>query len=522
MKRPLGNIVLAAIGLSFAYFIVSFSLRLAGIRIYQVDECQNVFVAALVASGQAHNYFASVTLFVVPLAWLIRGAAHSIDMFTSARLVSLLIFWLNLLFIATATGSRLLSRRWLIALMGAATLAPLWDYGFEIRHDNLLLTGLLLSWCLVRFPPVGILSYTVVGALATAMQFTAFKAFVYTLPLTLVVLALPPIGSRIARWKLASAWTAGAVAMFLVIRLAYGAAGIWDVYLAGVKWASTISTGGTRFGPWGTLSRLLTQTPLLLALLPAAAITLGMELYHQGKSALTWEGNLPEALLFLLALGVLIINPAPHPYNLLNLVPFAYLFTFRYASTIVPAIWDSLAMRPLVLGVLLFAHVVPFWIATRRHLNWPNYNQEAIMRLAEDLTDPARDQVYDGIGMVPTRRSSGYSWFLHSLNLQYFIDGSRSRVREMLAEKPASGPTGCPRKIMISSANAMFPWRTISGCWVKYFLPEAVILKSSMPGVTAYPRSTDPILWEPSTRKCRNRMRRKKRGALRAPWTASR
>jgi hypothetical protein len=61
-----------------------------------------------------------------------------------------------------------------------------------------------------------------------------------------------------------------------------------------------------------------------------------------------------------------------------------------------------------------------------------------LMTLAESMTDPARDPVYDGIGLVPTRPSVHYLWYLHSLNMQSFISGPGPKVREMLQDKPAA------------------------------------------------------------------------------------
>src|SRR5262249_28866552 len=53
-------------------------------------------------------------------------------------------------------------------------------------------------------------------------------------------------------------------------------------------------------------------------------------------------------------------------------------------------------------------------------------------------TDPEKDRVYDAVGMVPTRRSIDFHWFLHSLNIQQFVNGPGPRVREMLAARPAA------------------------------------------------------------------------------------
>jgi hypothetical protein len=392
--------------------LIWFSHRLAGVRIYHADECQNVFMARIIATGQTKAFYADAGLFQTGLAWLTRGATRSVDMFVAARFVMLEVFWLNVVLLALATGERLLSRRGLIALVGAATLAPLWDYGFEIRPDNLLLCGVLLMWCVARVRPTGLQPFFITGALAAGLPFIAFKAVAFTLPISAAILAFPPPGQRAPRWKLAFAWAAGALGMFALIRLAYGAAGLWQVYVADLSGVLRAVSRGNRFGPGEALGRLLSQTPLVLALLTAALVAVAVDLRRRGKVALTWDGTLPEALLFLDALVVLLINPAPEPCNLLHLVPYAFLLAFRYASELLKEIWGRLALRPVLAALLVFAHFVPFGVATRRHLDFTNYHQEARMRLAEGLTDPARDPVYDGVGMVPTRPSIGFNWLL--------------------------------------------------------------------------------------------------------------
>ena len=110
------------------------SFSLAGSRMYQVDECLNVFVARTIAT---HQSTPGMDLFQLLLSWLLPVGARAAELFASARLVTWLIFWLNLILIALATGERIFSRRWLFALAGAATLAPLSDHGFEVRHDLL-------------------------------------------------------------------------------------------------------------------------------------------------------------------------------------------------------------------------------------------------------------------------------------------------------------------------------------------------------------------------------------------------
>jgi len=433
MNRVITWALLAALA-SLAWF----SAHLAATRAYQVDECQNIYMASILAAGQEKTFYTDASGFTIPLSWLVNGTARSADRFASARFLMLGIFWLNLGLIALCTGEKLVSRRGLIALFAAATLAPLWDFGFEIRHDNVLLTGLLLIWCVLRVRPNGLQSYFIAGAVALGLQFVASKAFAYTAPLSLAFLVFPPAAHQAPRWKLTLAWIGGAVATFLLARLAYGALGLWDVYLTDVRGFSDVSTHAQRFAPWATLGRLPSQIPFLLALIAGGLVALIAKLRRRAAAALSWDGNLPEALLFLGAIGVLFVNPTPFPYNLLLLVPFGSLFAFRYAVELAKALRELPAVLPLAGAILIFAHLVPFWTAARRHLSYTNARQESLMFAAENLTDPQKDRVYDAMGMVPTRPSIGFRWFLHSLNIQSFIKGPGPRVRDMLAERPAA------------------------------------------------------------------------------------
>ena len=419
-----------------------YSSFLAANRIYQVDECQNVYMAKVLATGQTSEFFTNGSLFLLgPLSWLTRTLEQSENIFAAGRVLFLGIFWLNLFLIALIAGKRLRSTEGLIALAGAATLAPLWDYGFEIRHDNLILTGILLIWLLVRVRPMGIPSYFGAGAITVALLFIAVKSLVYVLPLAAAVLIFPPPGHQRSRLHLALAWISGAILATLAIRLCYGSGGGWDIYLSvfhGVAKFSAATDGSARFAPWYTVSRLPSQMPLIVALSVAALITVLVELFRRGRAALTWNGSLPEVLLATGAFVGLFLNPAPFTYNVLHLAPYLFLLVFSYGRTL----WQDLQNRPTLwpaLGsIVLLGHLVPFGISVKRHADYRNYRQTAFMRLAESLTRPGTDLVYDGIGTVPTRRSIHFNWYLHSLNIRSFLNGSTPKVCEMLAVRPAA------------------------------------------------------------------------------------
>jgi hypothetical protein len=87
--------------------------------------------------------------------------------------------------------------------------------------------------------------------------------------------------------------------------------------------------------------------------------------------------------------------------------------------------------------VILFAHVAPFVTATKRHLMWTNFRQEKLMRLAEQLTDPRRDPVFDAVNsMVPTRPVVDLHAVIHGQVLPRMVRGGGPQIRDYLAANP--------------------------------------------------------------------------------------
>src|SRR5580765_2500411 len=125
---------------------------------------------------------------------------------------------------------------------------------------------------------------------------------------------------------------------------------------------SDSGSGNARFAPWVALSRLLGQTPLLLALGTAGLALVFGEVLRRRKAALSWDGLLPEALLLCGALGVLLINPTPFPYNLVHLVPYIFIFVFRFLFEQGGQLWNDAKLLPVAVTILIFVHVAPFAI----------------------------------------------------------------------------------------------------------------------------------------------------------------
>ncbi len=407
--------------------LAGLSAVLAARRVYQADECQTVTMARVDARAESGRYFTDASLATVALAPLMRADAPSRVLFARARAAMLVLFWANLLLLALCAEGTLASRQGLTALLAAATLAPLWDYGFEVRHDNLLLSGLLLSWLVLRARPRGRLSYLAAGALAAAMQFAAFKSFAFWVPLSAAFLLFPPPGHRAPRGALAASWLAGAALAFSAGRLLYGALGLWPSYAADFSGMAGAAARAARFGPWRVFGRALVQTPLLSALALFALWSAARDLSRRGRAALGWEGSLPEAVLLAGAILVLCADPTPYGYNILFVTPFAFLLAWREAR--------ARGGPPRPGAALLALHLVPFAAAVAWESAWTNARQVRLMDAAEALTAPG-EPVYDAMGLVPSRPPAVFHWFDQSLVRANFTDGAWPPVRAALAKDP--------------------------------------------------------------------------------------
>jgi hypothetical protein len=432
--RAMRWVIIGTIPVLFLY-----SLHLAVHRIIQVDEAQNLYMAKIIGSGQTDRYFVNPAIFLLgPLAWIAESVTSAKDAFLSSRLLFAGVFWFNIFLLAKCTGTSLRTREGLLVALAAATLAPLWDYGFEIRHDNLLLTGLLLIWYLGRHRGDRTSSYFAIGVLSAVLQCLAFKALVYALPISTYLLVCRGVAEPRTLTKTIVAWIAGIVLAGLACLSVYFSLGLLVELLghSGSLARGTQSIAG--FYPFDTLSRLLFQTPLLIAAATAALLIAAMAVIKMPKAIFEQHNLMPEAVLLSIAIGALFINPTPFPYNLINVVPFAFLLAFRLVRQLMPIASANRPMLVLAASIFAFSHIIPFLYATLRHLDWNNWRQMRLIEAAEALTDPQSDPVYDAAGLVLTRHSIDRLWYLHSLNMKEMYGGRQRSVAAMLAKNPAA------------------------------------------------------------------------------------
>jgi hypothetical protein len=412
--------------------LVAFSEYLALNRILQVDELQNVFTARLLAKHLENQYSAYASLmFFGPMGWLAGHIERSALIFHAERLLFFTLFWVNLALIVRCAGIRLRSRTGILALLVVGTLAPLWDYGFEIRHDNALLTAILLAWIAAR--PLGESakrSLFAAGFIAVVAQFVAYKAFAYLVPIVLFALAASILEERrlvkAGLTLLAGALTATALSVGIHLLK-----GTWSLYASSF---AALGKSAAEIRPMTsgyTFYRVWLQSPLLVLALPFAV---GVSIQNLVRRE--WVGRdsfVPEAGLLALAVAALIVNPTPYPYNLVLLIPQAAILLLRLRPR-VTALWQTTAAWRGAFAILFVVHVASWLYFTLRHVYMSNARQVQLMTVAEEMTDPKVHAVFDGSGLVPTRQPPGFHWLIHGFSIQYYRDSSFGRIRDQLKE----------------------------------------------------------------------------------------
>lgn len=427
-------------GVAFLIFLVGLSVFLGVNRIFQVDEVLYATLARYMATGKMAQFVPNVPIILVgPLTWIAGAANDGVDVLIYMRLPFVGLMWVNTMLMVKATGFRLGSRGGLIVLLLASTLAPMWDYGFEIRHDVPLVTTTLALWCLLRSErPVLPLRMFLGGVLAALMQLIAFKGFLYAIPLLgLGLFMAHPKGKK--NWFLSLCMIFLGIALGLLSgRLIHGAAGTWDLAWRGYKDVAFYATNQVeRFAPWSTLLRSLTQAPLL------GCVGLGILLCPfflpgPGEFRHLLEADwFPEWAFAALCLALLLVNPTPFPYNLIHVVPAFFIAGLRFRQPILELISSLIfPAKQIVAGSLVLLHCLPWAVATIRHLDWGNERQVSVIRTAELMTDPSLHRVFDGSGLVATRNPIGEHWIIHSFTIRHFMDGSWPSVRSLLAQYP--------------------------------------------------------------------------------------
>ena len=422
------SVRLLAGGSLVAWLAVIFCLALpmALERHFQVDELQNVYDARLAALGGAESAARNLKPWTMALGRLGRHCSDTRGILLTARGAFFALFVLNLLLLAWAQPTY---RSWTgraFVLLAFTFSYPLWKFGFEIRHDVLLLTCQLglYALCLTavrgrRQPWV----FLAAGALAGWMVLTTLKGLVFAVPQAAILLlvAVPepwraPIRRRVVPALLVLGGAALAFAAGLAILAAVGGVGRNFAAIRGFVGG----LGGLKtFSPNPGLLREAMLSPVPHALALAALGYVAADVASTRLRELS--PTIVTGAFLLVAFTALQLNPTPFPYNLVAWTPFVLLAALEA--------WSRLPMdrtHPGILALVLLS-LVGSWgysYGYSRFGTKTNETQLSYAAAAEALTAPDQP-VLDGVGLVPSRPPAHRDWLVHSSLRPAYRSGQR-------------------------------------------------------------------------------------------------
>ena len=419
-----------------AYFIVGGWLAVH--RIFQVDEVQTMHMAWLLTQEDSLSYSNSAELYMLPMALLARAFNDPYVYMVVCRLGFFFLFISSILILGRVAekngGPRLFTGVFLIA-----SLPVLWDYGFEVRHDNIIIFGLaILLWILFDAGTGGRRSRLYVGGLLGGLLlFSGFKSVLLWGPVLVYVVVIC-VRRRLLSYRHAFALVAGGLGTAgLAAAAAHWMAGSARIYIQTLKAAlEAMGSDAIRFFDWDYTLRFVRYHPLIIVL---GLIFLSLEIVPGIRGWLTlraFDSNDSQAkrlFLFLLGLAFIGINPTPFPYNFMYvavlLLP-SVLFIFQRATA------SSQGLVAISLAGLLVVQFAFGVSRLKRHFYWSNRDQHKAIDFVNDFTLPS-ETVFDGAGMAMYRKGPGKVWYLHSLNIPSYRAGTIPSVRTMLAQEPS-------------------------------------------------------------------------------------
>ncbi len=219
------------VGLAVLAWLTS---QLAATRIYQVDECQNIYMSRVLASGETGHFFTNGSFFLLgPLSSIVGRATQSAQVFSNARLLSLGVFWFNLALMAVIASGRGPSRLTLLSLFVGVDAGP--ALGLRLRNSPRQ-PG--FDWCafdlvdgsrstdgrdLVRACWVSLH-----GVAICRRQIAGLRCSPVSGDLDLPSACVPCQTVAFVSWD--GEWSA--LLSIFSIRLLYGRSGAWDIYLS--------------------------------------------------------------------------------------------------------------------------------------------------------------------------------------------------------------------------------------------------------------------------------------------------
>lgn len=407
--------------LCFFIILISLTLKFILTRQFQSDEFLIATSIHMLNFAKELQFIHMLNFYMLPLSYLTSFFKETTPMLFFLRSILFSIFLINIALLVRLVTNQY--KKSIIAFFLLLSHYQLWRFGFEIRHETLIVLFIMLSSLAIKksFEDLNYFSFLLAGFFLSLLAFTAYKGFIYSLAMggsfALLIIIRERLKSirHIIYFTLCYLFTSAAQMLLFYF---------FDLHLVFFKiMGNYVDETYTSmvFSPKGIYLDILRSSPLTV-------IALCWVFYHfvRKRQFLNFSG---WSFLILLHFTILLhLNPAPFRYNIhtyLIVVLIAILANFR----LLPKIKKVFIVPAVLLHVGLFF----IFFSTDYYMHYPNFHQLEYVQNAEKLTEK-NEPVFDLIGIVATRPQAHPGWWIYNGKMKSYMEGKIPLVRNMIEE----------------------------------------------------------------------------------------
>ncbi|MAZ48484.1 MAG: hypothetical protein CME65_07970 [Halobacteriovoraceae bacterium] len=407
----------------FCLFIilVSFTLKFILTRQFQSDEFLIATSIHMLNFAKESQFIHMLNFYMLPFSYITSFFKETTPMLFFLRSILFSIFLINISLLVRLVTNQY--KKSVILFFVLLSHYQLWRFGFEIRHETLIVFFILLSSLAIKksFEKLNNIPFILSGFFLSLLAFTAYKGFIYSLAMggsfALLILIRERLkGGRYIFYFTLSYLITSAAQMLIFY--------LYDLHLVFVKiMGNYVNETYTSmvFSPKGIYFDILRSAPLTV-------LALCWVFYHfvKRKQFFNFSG---WCFLILLHFTILLhLNPAPFRYNIHTYL-IVILITILANFSLLPKI-RKIFIAPAIL--IHFGLFIIFYF-TDYYMHYSNTHQLEYVQNAEKLTEE-NEPVFDLIGIVATRPQAHPGWWIYNGKMKSYMEGKIPLVRSMINE----------------------------------------------------------------------------------------
>ncbi|MBT4790803.1 MAG: hypothetical protein HON90_04470, partial [Halobacteriovoraceae bacterium] len=402
--------------------ILAISLKFILVRQFQSDEFLIATSINLLNFPKEFQFIHILNFYMIPFSFFTNLFDNTQSILYFMRISFFGIFLLNIYLLSRFVKLSFLKN--LILFIIVLTHYQLWRFGFEIRHETLIVLFIILTSLFIKkYLQTSERKHIFwVGAFLSLLSFTAYKGFIYSIAMGGTFFLIEMIRKNKKSIRPLTFFLASYIIVSLLQMFLFYYFGHLPTFLKIMNNYVNETDTSMLFSPIGIYLDIIKSSPITVL-----TFIIGVYFFIKKKEFYNFKG---WAILNVINITILLhLNPAPFRYNI-----HTYLIVILIA---VLALYDELPKVKKYLYIpLISIHLSLFlyFFISDYYMNYRNDHQLEYVKHAESLT--TKDEpVFDLIGLIATRNQIHPHWWLYNAKMKNYYTGKLTYVADMIKQK---------------------------------------------------------------------------------------